>query len=231
MIQSNHPTAILDLVALMKQLRSPDGCPWDREQTPQTLKPYLLEETYEVLEALDREDPAMICDELGDLLLQIVFLSQIYAEKGDFTIEDVARAITDKLVRRHPHVFQGTPFADLEELRHQWNRIKQEEKTAARSKSVGGIGVPHNLPALMRAQKFAGRDALPAREDLNAHVQTVFTASRPQEHEDKERLLAEILCAVVAWAQQHHIDSEQALRKHLLRHEESLAKNFAPKEG
>src|SRR5512138_2261189 len=97
--------AFTRLVDIMARLRGPGGCPWDREQTPETLRPYLVEEVYEVLEAIDGGDPAAVRDELGDLLLQVVFQSQLAAEAGRFTIADVARAIADKLVRRHPHVF------------------------------------------------------------------------------------------------------------------------------
>src|SRR5213593_4805995 len=104
--------AFTRLVDIMARLRGPGGCPWDREQTPESLRPYVLEEAYEVLDALDRDEPDALRDELGDLLLQIVFQSQLAAEAGRFTVADVARAIADKLVRRHPHVFGDVEVRD-----------------------------------------------------------------------------------------------------------------------
>src|ERR1051326_1261532 len=116
--------ALTRLVDIMARLRGPGGCPWDREKTPATLRPYLLEEAYEVLDALDRGDPGAIRDELGDLLLQVVFHAQLASEAGDFSIGDVARAIADKLVRRHPHVFGETQVRDAQEVVRNWTRIK-----------------------------------------------------------------------------------------------------------
>ena len=140
------------LVDLMARLRGPQGCPWDREQTPESLRPYLLEEVYEVLEAIEGGQASALCDELGDLLLQIVFQSQLAAEAGRFTIADVSRSITDKLVRRHPHVFADVQVRDAQEVIHNWGRIKDEERKA---KGEVGIlaGVPRTLPALVRAQQ------------------------------------------------------------------------------
>src|SRR5438093_5143058 len=116
------------LVDIMARLRAPGGCPWDREQTPESLRPYVLEEAYEVLEALDRGEPAAIRDELDDLLLQVVFHAQLAAEAGRFTVADVARAIADKLVRRHPHVFGDVQVRDADEVVHNWTRIKAAER-------------------------------------------------------------------------------------------------------
>src|SRR5438477_2129062 len=117
-----------DLVAIMARLRGPGGCPWDREQTHATLRPYLIEETYEVLEAIDSGDPGALCDELGDLLLQIVFHAQLAAEAGRFDAADVARAIAAKLVRWHPHVFGDVQVRDADEVIRNWRRIKSEER-------------------------------------------------------------------------------------------------------
>src|SRR6266436_3712095 len=123
--------AFTRLVDLMARLRAPGGCPWDREQTPASLRPYLLEEVYEVLEAIDAGDAAHLRDELGDLLLQIVFQSQLAAEAGRFTVAEVARAIADKLVRRHPHVFGDVEVRDAGEVMRNWRRIKAEERRTA----------------------------------------------------------------------------------------------------
>src|SRR5438128_43874 len=145
------------LVDIMARLRGPGGCPWDREQTPETLRPYLVEETYEVLDALDRGEPSAVRDELGDLLLQIVFQSELAAEAGRFTIADVARAIADKLVRRHPHVFGDTAVRDASEVMRNWSRIKAEERRAAGLDDDLFAGVPAALPALMRAEKLGAK--------------------------------------------------------------------------
>jgi MazG family protein len=133
----------------MSRLRAPDGCPWDREQTPATLKPQLLEECYEVLEAIDSGLAPLLAEELGDLLLHVVFQAQIAREKGDFTFADVAAGIADKLVRRHPHVFGDKTVADAEGVVTLWHQLKKAEKPERR----GALdGVPRALPALMRAE-------------------------------------------------------------------------------
>src|SRR6266581_1358857 len=149
MAQNSHP-AFARLVEIMATLRGPTGCPWDHEQTPDTLKPYLIEETYEVLEALEARDLHAFKEELGDLLLQIVFHSQLMAEAGVFTIEDVAQAIADKLVRRHPHVFGDVKVQDANEVVQNWAKIKAKGK-ADRSILAG---VPQSAPALIQAQRL-----------------------------------------------------------------------------
>src|SRR5512133_854008 len=120
--------AIEHLLSIMERLRGPDGCPWDREQTLRSLRPYVLEETYEVLEAIDAGDPREHCEELGDLLLQIVFQTQLAREAGQFAFEDVAQAISDKLVSRHPHVFGDVQVKDAEGVLRQWAALKKKEK-------------------------------------------------------------------------------------------------------
>jgi tetrapyrrole methylase family protein/MazG family protein len=149
------------LVLIMASLRAPDGCPWDRKQTHDSLKPYLLEETYEVLETIDHQDMAKLREELGDLLLQILFHSQIAAEQGRFTIEDVMGLLAEKLIRRHPHVFNkpasGQDSLSPEEVYGKWEQIKKQEREAAgRTQSVLD-GVPNTLPALLRAYQVQAR--------------------------------------------------------------------------
>ena len=149
------------LVDLMAALRAPDGCPWDRKQTHESLKPYLLEETYEVLEILDRQDRTKLPEELGDVLLQVLFHSQIASEAGSFTIEDVLEQLADKLVRRHPHVFGNgssdqTP-TNADQVVMRWEDIKRtERRTSGRPDSVLD-GVPQTLPALLRAYQIQAR--------------------------------------------------------------------------
>ncbi len=147
----------LRLVDIMARLRSPGGCPWDREQTPESLRPYVIEEAYEVLEAIERDDPDALRDELGDLLLQVVFQAQLAAEAGRFTITDVASAVTDKLVRRHPHVFGDVEVRDADEVMRNWRRIKAEERHARGREHDPLASVPAALPALARAQQLGDK--------------------------------------------------------------------------
>ncbi len=151
------------LVGLMATLRAVNGCPWDRKQTHDSLKPYLLEEAYEVLETIDQHDHSKLREELGDVLLQVIFHSQIAAEAGTFTVDDVLDTLADKLVRRHPHVF-GTdsgaaPLANGEQVLHQWEQIKRAEREAAGGTQSALDGVPKTLPALLRAYQTQARAA------------------------------------------------------------------------
>jgi len=160
------PTAAAEftrLVDIVARLRAPDGCPWDREQTIESLRPFVLEETYEVLETIDHHDHAGLAEELGDFLFQAVFLAQLESEAGHFTIADAVRSIADKLVRRHPHVFgRGDGEAALEtadEVRVRWEEIKaQERETQTTPKTLLG-GIPPTLPALLRAYDIGVRSA------------------------------------------------------------------------
>lgn len=145
------------LVEIMRILRSPEGCPWDHKQTLQTLKEHLVEESHEVLDAIDSNDRGRLCEELGDLLLQIVFQAQIAAEEKAFTFDDVARAITDKLVRRHPHVFADTKVSGAEEVLKNWEQIKKTEKSGSPRSTLEGI--PKSLPALHKAHLIQKRAA------------------------------------------------------------------------
>lgn len=154
------------LLRLMARLRGPGGCPWDREQTLESLRPYLIEETYEVLEAMERRDWAHLPEELGDLQLQIVFQAQIASEEGHFTMEDVLERISDKLVRRHPHVFGSETLGTAGEVVHRWEEIKQQEKRRGRSEGnaaseAGALldAVPAAQPALVEAEQLSKRAA------------------------------------------------------------------------
>jgi tetrapyrrole methylase family protein/MazG family protein/ATP diphosphatase len=142
------------LVEIMARLRGPDGCPWDREQTLDTLKTYLLEESHEVREAMDSGDPAELKEELGDLLFQVIFQSRIAEELGWFGIRDVAAGIADKLVRRHPHVFGESRLSSSREVVRQWEELKEEERRS-RAKGSRLAGVPRSLPALLRALRLS----------------------------------------------------------------------------
>lgn len=165
--------AFADLIRIMQRLRAPGGCPWDREQTHASIKPYLIEEAYEVAEAIDDDDFDELRKELGDLLLQVVFHAQMADEAGRFGIEDVVRAINEKMVRRHPHVFSDTEVSGSGEVLRNWARIKSEERKDRPDNSVVA-GVPRALPALLRAHRLG---------EKASHIG--FDWSRPEEVLDK----------------------------------------------
>lgn len=147
-----------DLIEIMKVLRSENGCPWDREQTHESLKKYVLEETYEVMEQIDAKDNEKLCDELGDLLLQIVFHGQIAAENGTFSIDDIITAICKKMIMRHTHVFGEDKADTAEDVLKNWEEIKKKEKGVETQTEVLQ-GVPKNLPALVRSMKVQEKAA------------------------------------------------------------------------
>jgi MazG family protein len=152
-------TEIERLVDIMRILRSGKGCPWDREQTLETLRPYAVEEVYEVLDAIDRGHVEDHCEELGDLLLQVVFQARIREEEGAFCFEDVARSINEKLIRRHPHVFGDTRVSGSDEVLVNWNRIKAAEKKDRPEPGSVLDGVPNGFPALLKAQEVQKKAA------------------------------------------------------------------------
>lgn len=209
-----------ELVRIMERLRGPGGCPWDREQTHQSIKRYLIEEAHEVAEAIDREDFDELCSELGDLLLQIVFHAQMAREAGRFTIEDVVRGIAEKMRRRHPHVFGDVEVSGAAEVLRNWARIKQEEKQAHEDRSLLA-GVPRSLPALQRAHRLGEKashvgfdwpDASSVlgkvREELNELEQALAAG-------DNERTgaeLGDLLFACASLARHLHLHAEDVLQ-------------------
>ena len=200
-----------DLLSIMRRLRAPDGCPWDREQTHESLRPYLLEEAAEAADAVSSPDPADLPDELGDVLLQVAFHSVIAEEAGTFGYPDVERAIVEKLVRRHPHVFAGTDVSGSEEVVTNWQAIKAAERGGRVRRPEQRV--PAALGALAReakAQKLAGREkGTPeaAREALLAAAQAAPASADG---------VADVLEAVVAWARAAGVDAELALRERTL---------------
>ena len=150
------PELLIELTDIIKKLREPDGCPWDKKQTPESFKPYLLEETHELSEAIDLGDSKHIKEELGDLFFQLTFLTHLYEEKGLFTMADALQGIIDKMIRRHPHVFTDEKFESEEAIRKNWQKIKAAEKKQQKSDL---IDVPKSLPALNRAQRVSSRAA------------------------------------------------------------------------
>mgnify|MGYP006137565781 CR=1 FL=1 len=212
-----------ELVEVMARLRAPDGCPWDREQTHDSLKPFLLEEAYEALEAIDEGDDEELCKELGDILLQIVFHAQIASEEQRFGINDVARAIVDKLVRRHPHVFADTKVAGTNEVISNWDEIKKLERKEKGEEMPSHIdGIPKNIPALMRAHQIQARASrqgfdwstiegpLEKVEEEFTELRQAWQGGQPNDIEDE---FGDLLFALVNTARFLKVNPEEALRR------------------
>ena len=224
-----RPPGLDGLVRVMARLRDPDGgCPWDREQTHATLRPYVIEEAYEVAEAIDANDPDKLCDELGDLLLQVVFHAQLAAEEGVWDIEDVCAAIVAKLVRRHPHVFGSVKVKDANQVLINWNAIKAAEKGNEYRKSVLD-GIPASLPALSRALQVSRRAVKAGFEwpDTNAVLAKVDEELAELRAEIAQNAppgkiageLGDLLFTLVNVARRLDLDPEEALRGQMSRFE------------
>lgn len=218
---SRAQDAIERLLSIMEKLRGPDGCPWDREQTLETLRPYVLEETYEVLEAIEGGDAREHREELGDLLLQIVFQAQLAKEAGTFEFADVANAISDKLVSRHPHVFGDATATDAEAVLKQWAALKREEKRARGGGESVLEGVPREMPALARADRLTEKasrigfdwpDAAGARAKLAEELAELDEAVALGDRAAQEHEIGDVLFAVANLARKLGIPPEDALR-------------------
>jgi tetrapyrrole methylase family protein/MazG family protein/ATP diphosphatase len=213
--------AFEELVRIMHRLRSPGGCPWDGEQTHDSIKPYLIEEAYEVVDAIDTHDDRELCGELGDLMLQIVFHAEMAAEQGRFAITDVIQAISEKMVRRHPHVFADTQVSGADEVVRNWSRIKAEERRDAQDSSALA-GVPRTMPALLRAQRIgekaghAGFDWSDAngvlaklREELDELSAAVDSGDRGAAAAE----LGDLLYAATSLARHLRLSAEDAVKR------------------
>lgn len=216
------------LVEIMAVLRSPEGCPWDREQTIDSLKPFVLEETYEVLEAIDRHDHAALREELGDFLFEAVFLAQLESEAGHFTIADSLTSIADKLVRRHPHVFaraDGEPPLDTpDKVVTRWEEIKSKEHVDASKKKTLLGGIPVTLPALLRAYEIGIRAKAVGfdwdhtsgvvdkiQEEVDELREVVAADSLDRDRAEEE--MGDLLFTIAHLSRQLGIEPESALRK------------------
>jgi tetrapyrrole methylase family protein / MazG family protein len=212
------------LMEIMRRLRAPGGCPWDAEQTHESLKRYLLEETYEVIEAIDAASTPMLREELGDLLLQVVFHAVIAEERNEFTINDIIDTLNEKLIRRHPHVFADLKVNNIDQLIQNWERIKQKEKGAARRSALSGV--PAHLPALLQAQKITEKAArvgfdwphvdevfAKVLEELKEFEETMFAADQ----ERMEAELGDLLFSIVNLGRFLSLNPEEALRKTIVR--------------
>ena len=203
------------LEKLMTRLRSRNGCPWDRRQTHKSLKPYLLEEAHETLEAIDSGDPELLQEELGDLLLQVVFHAQLAKEKGRFNLQDVAKTIGDKLVRRHPHVF-GKSSRRIADINRKWEELKRQEKPERKSALDG---LPKSLPALLRAQrmheKISKQDKAKRDKKLEKAMEKAwkdFVKKLKRGKAEKEKAAGAFLLAFAQYSQTAGIHAEMALR-------------------
>ncbi|MCX7602907.1 MAG: nucleoside triphosphate pyrophosphohydrolase [Bryobacteraceae bacterium] len=211
------------LVGIMARLRGEGGCPWDRQQTFDSIKPYTLEETYEVLDAIDRRDWRALAEELGDLILQAVFYAQMAAEAGHFTISDALDAINSKLVRRHPHVFGSAEAKTAEHVLKRWNEIKEEEKRERGEEKRGLLdGVLRNQPALMEAAHLSKKAAAAGFdwpdiggvfEKMREEIAELEKAREGQAPEKIEEEIGDLLFTVVNVARFLGVDPEQALRR------------------
>jgi tetrapyrrole methylase family protein / MazG family protein len=214
------------LVDIMKRLLAPDGCPWDREQTLQTLKPFLVEEAYEVLEAIDTDDVPEHCEELGDLLFQIVFQAALREQQGGFGIDDVVNAIATKMRRRHPHVFGETKVKDSSEVLENWGKLKQAEHAEKGKVRRALDGVPLDLPALLRAQRLGEKaaavgfdwpDVAGVREKVDEELREIDEAIAGGNKAEIEHELGDLLLAVSRLSAKLGVAPEDALRTALRR--------------
>lgn len=209
------------ILDIMRRLRGPGGCPWDREQTSISLKPYLIEEAHEVLEALEAADPGALCEELGDLLFQVVFHAELAHEKGEFEMADVLARLGEKMVSRHPHVFGDATVDSPGQALAQWEAIKQREAAAAGRRRSVIAGVPRALPSLLRAQriqskaarvKFDWPDARAAWAKVEEEAREAASTLNADNRARLQEELGDLLFSVVNVARLSGIDAEEALQ-------------------
>ena len=206
--------AINDLLAVMARLRSPTGCPWDREQNHRTLRFHAVEEVYELLDAIEAGDDHEMAEELGDLLLQVVFHCQLAGERGAFDFEQVARTITEKLIRRHPHVFGDVKVKNVDQVWANWEQIKRAEKLGTKHERPSAFdGIPKHLPALLRAEKLV-------KKARKAKLLVETKRSR----KNSRTALARQLFALTQTAQQFGWSAEELLRTETKRRERAWRK-------
>jgi nucleoside triphosphate diphosphatase len=217
---------LAEAIAIMARLRAPDGCPWDREQTFDSIKRHTLEETYEVFDAIERRAWPDLKDELGDLLLQVLFYAQMASEAGYFTIQDVASNLNAKLIRRHPHIFAGTPVADSDAVLRNWEQIKQSEKKTSESTQSSMLDdIPRSMPAVLEASKLGSRAARVGfdwpdvdglfdklHEEIGELKAELTPSSGSQSTLAIEAELGDLLFTAVNLARHLKVDPESALR-------------------
>ena len=214
-------SAIEDLLKVMAKLRSPKGCPWDREQSHLTLRRHAIEEVYELIDAIEARDDVEMAEELGDLLLQVVFHCQLARERGAFDFEKVTRHLVDKLIRRHPHVFGTTKVKNVDEVWANWEKIKKAEKHGTKHARHSALdGIPKHLPALLRAEKLLkkARKAKVLANDHNSKQRLTKTALA------KELFELASFAQSRGWCAEELLASEIKKQERQLRHRENLTK-------
>jgi tetrapyrrole methylase family protein / MazG family protein len=206
------------LLEIMERLRAPGGCPWDAEQTHESIARCAVEEAYELIDAINDRNPEHIKEELGDMLLQVVFHATMAGQAGDFTIEDVIRGISDKLIHRHPHVFGDAVAVTAEDVKHSWEELKKQEK-GKKKRSHALDGIPHDLPSLLLARKVVSslRKKGMISEDVSEHIKDIERQLGMLETcESPGEIIAGLLFSISAIAQEMDVDTETALRKMVL---------------
>jgi len=215
------PQKFKELLEIVSKLRAPNGCPWDSKQTPQSMKAYLLEESHELIEAIDNNTPDHIKEELGDLFFQLSLIGLMYEEQNEFTISDALQAITEKMIRRHPHVFENKSFSSPEELRQNWLKIKSEEKQEDQVSS-SELDVPKSLPSLHRAQRVIHRVAKSGfhwhgsssiMSDISSKIELLSKAVDNQKQDEMRRLLGETLFMIVELGRVSNMNCEDILQE------------------
>lgn len=207
-------TAVDDLLKVMARLRSPKGCPWDREQDHMTLRRHAIEEVYELIDAIEARDDQEMAEELGDLLLQVVFHCQLARERGAFDFEKVTRHLVDKLIRRHPHVFGTTKVKDVNEVWANWEKIKHAEKKGTRHERPSALdGIPKHLPALLRVEKLIKK----------ARKAKLLADPKPKRQTSKSAVARELF-ALAAYAQERGWTAEELLASETKKQESLLRK-------
>lgn len=208
-----------ELLEIISRLRAPGGCPWDQKQTVETFKPFFIEECHELSEALDSGNSNHICEELGDLFFQLGFINQLHQEKNNFTMPTVLQTIIDKMIRRHPHVFEDVTFDSEEEMRRNWARIKEQENKKKKKKTYA-LDVPKSLPALSRSLRVSSRaartgfdwpDVQSLQNKLSEEFAEISEAIKSNNVEEIEEELGDMLLMLVNVGRKFNINSEDCL--------------------
>jgi tetrapyrrole methylase family protein/MazG family protein len=214
--------ALSGLRSLIKKLRAPDGCPWDRKQKPADIGKYIMEEAYEVIESLETNDLQAIPEELGDLLFQILFLAEMGEEAGTYSLDQIIAGVSEKMIRRHPHIFGNVKAATVEEVKANWQEIKKKERSAKRDQEGLFSGIPRSLPALQRAQKITAAAAAcgfdwqmtsEVLEKISEELTEFRTAINGKDQDNIEEELGDLLFTMVNLSRFVKVDSETALSR------------------
>jgi len=223
-VSSKVNDQMIELLSIMGKLREPGGCPWDREQTLESLRPFILEEAYELVDSIEREDPAAIREESGDLLLQVVFVAQLCMEEGLFDLADSIRCLNEKLVRRHPHVFDGRRIETGSAVSKNWDLIKQGERRGKREDSSLFAGIPPSLPALIKSRQLQDRaakvgfdwddgDLEPIIDKINEEMAELKEAMASRDRDHIEEEIGDLFFALVNLSRHLKIEAEFSLKR------------------